>query len=289
MVKVFIPNFLKMDSQGQHPHSKLCVKSDTLQAMGMYPRGTQAVVGDMTTFVKEQFGDGNYYLYPYPHSLEEPLRDYEARTSRFGVFTLHQCEEMSQSSNESTSEQSANQTSQESQFLTKISDIESGISDIETEREASQGVILKLQKDVQVFCDDAVTLGIGNLVVAALRKFNSLTGRSSKGENHQSSSSRSLMDYIAKAKPQDLVKISGNILTFSDHARLKDVKVIDDRYKIPHDEWGKLAMLLERPEYSLAKENYGRIFLWVVGSTVETLAEAHSSNVVQVRETGSGF
>ncbi|EGX45869.1 hypothetical protein AOL_s00117g74 [Orbilia oligospora ATCC 24927] len=84
-----------MNSQSQNLF-KLCLESETLQAMKMYPRGAQAVVGDIITLVKEHLGDGNYQVYPFPESLEEPLCQYEARTSRFVVFTVHRVEDIDQ-------------------------------------------------------------------------------------------------------------------------------------------------------------------------------------------------
>ncbi|KAF3193170.1 hypothetical protein TWF225_011009 [Orbilia oligospora] len=129
----------------------------------------------------------------------------------------------------------------------------------------------------------SLTSQLGRLkdfVVTALCKYHELAVRDSESENRQALSPESLVNFLAKSTPKEVERVSGNELQPGDYARLNDLKppkVSRERNALAHENWGKLAMILDTPECSIHKQNYSRIFAWVVKSRIEDAAVEYAS------------
>ncbi|KAF3315731.1 NFX1-type zinc finger-containing protein 1 [Orbilia oligospora] len=98
-------------------------------------------------------------------------------------------------------------------------------------------------------------------VVIALCKCHEPAVKDSQSENREALSPESLVNFLAKSTPKEVERVSRNELKPGDYARLNDLKLIRERNALAHENWGKLAMILDTQEYSMRmhKQNYSRI------------------------------
>ncbi|TGJ74432.1 hypothetical protein EYR41_001439 [Orbilia oligospora] len=81
-------------------------------------------------------------------------------------------------------------------------------------------------------------------------------------------------DPIEKATPEDIKEISHGILNAKDLKLLKFSELNGDETDIrAYDNWAYLALLLSNPSYVDVKEKYSNMFKWVVGNSIENVAE----------------
>ncbi|KAF3183915.1 hypothetical protein TWF788_005388 [Orbilia oligospora] len=118
---------------------------------------------------------------------------------------------------------------------------------------------------------------LGNLVVKTPCKYHELAVKDSESENREALSSGSLVNFLVKSTLKEVERVSRNELKPGDYARLNDFKLIRERNALAHENWGKLAMILESREYSMHKQKYSRIFAWVVKSSIEEAAAEYAS------------
>ncbi|KAK6517562.1 hypothetical protein TWF281_004212 [Arthrobotrys megalospora] len=253
-----------METTGQD-YGRLCAKRHELKAMERYPNSTEATVQNLLDLSRETYGPATYKLYPKPKSSRERLQDYEARNSQFGLFNDAYARRFEQDVNRRF-EQLAGQIQQ------SRAGWQTSLRKTNLKLRETNAILRQTKTELKSFQKDFVDMGIGNLEVQANRQFSS-RAKGNKGENSQSKSAQRLVNFIANARPQDLIKASGDILNASDYKRLKSSNAIGIRNDLAHTNWGHLATILQKPEFSLQKDNYTRIFLWVVGKTIEAAAK----------------
>ncbi|KAK6520501.1 hypothetical protein TWF506_000753 [Arthrobotrys conoides] len=131
--------------------------------------------------------------------------------------------------------------------------------------------------DLRCLQSRELMLGIRLLVLTARRMYQveSFCENCGKGIPLTSGQSAVLKDDpVEKATPEDIVKISHGILNGEDLKLLKFSERNGDETDITaYENWYHLAMLLILPSYIEVKEKYSNLFKWVVGQSIEHVAE----------------
>ncbi|KAF3920590.1 hypothetical protein ABW21_db0201574 [Orbilia brochopaga] len=129
------------------------------------------------------------------------------------------------------------------------------------------------QRMLQALETKQVTMGIGNLQVAALKL---LFRHNNGGESRPSSNKPSvetLINWSSKMPAKNLPSATQGLLRPADHSKLTDSDFLQRRNKLGFENWDKLAALLNKPHYSQCKNNWSRIFLFVTGKEMDEAAK----------------
>ncbi|KAJ6257706.1 hypothetical protein Dda_7494 [Drechslerella dactyloides] len=148
-----------------------------------------------------------------------------------------------------------------------------------------------LQKKMDRMEMQSLKIGIGNLQIAAIRRIKKQQGRvnPSGGPSNTAQSSEGLTTWFSKFNAKDLPSVSNNMLKTTDYKRLCDSKLVEERNRAAHQEWGELAVILSQQKHQRIRDNWQRIFKYVVRRSVEAEAEQYEAGHTKFLEALGGL